>query len=79
MVALSKLEGNSTGTEPSGPTPAEKPKQRKNEKWENEMAPFTKMIVWPDGNATKPFRFAEKGDRTEWVLWNQARDSSQRP
>lgn len=64
------------------PTPAETqpaldPPKNALEKWEYEVSPFTKLIVWPAGNATKPFRFAAKADRTAWVLWNEARDISQ--
>ena len=60
----------STDTD-SQPAPAA-PSSRK---WEQELRPFTKMVVWrPAGRIAKPFRFAAKADQTKWVLWNQARD-----
>ncbi|MDX9785555.1 MAG: hypothetical protein RBT11_02175 [Desulfobacterales bacterium] len=46
-------------------------------KWEQELPPLTKMVVWPNGGMTKPFRFAAKADQTAWVLWNQGRDKGQ--
>jgi FecR protein len=44
--------------------------------WKYELSLHTKIVVWPDGTATPPFRFVAKADETAWVQWNLQRDNT---
>ena len=60
---------------PPQPTlcPQENPAAKK-VSWSHLLPPMHQMIIFPDGQATRPYRFAAKTDRNSWVLWNQKRD-----
>jgi hypothetical protein len=44
--------------------------------WKYELSLHTKIVVWPNGTATPPFRFVAKADETAWVQWNLQRDET---
>jgi len=45
--------------------------------WTHIVGPMQQLIIRPDSEATKPFRFSITSDRNEWVRWNQKRDASE--
>lgn len=56
---------------PASPAPTAPPAP-----WKYDLSPHTKMVVWPDGSATRPFRFVARADLTAWVQWNLERDKT---
>lgn len=46
--------------------------------WEYYVTAFRKLVAWPAGAVSKPYRFSAKADLDNWVLWNRQRDREQR-
>ncbi len=42
--------------------------------WTHIIRSMQQMIVYKDGNVTKPFRFTIKADENRWVQWNRQQD-----
>jgi hypothetical protein len=47
------------------------------EPWQYPITSYQKILVLASGEASQPFRFAAKSDLTDWVRWNQERDSKE--
>jgi hypothetical protein len=47
---------------------------RPKKRWSHYIKPMYQIRVRPDGTSTQPFRFTTKGDKNEWVRWNQKLD-----
>jgi hypothetical protein len=58
------------------PPPASSPKTTAPATWEYQLTLHTKIVVWSNGRATRPFRFVAEGDLTPWVEWNLQRDGA---
>lgn len=43
--------------------------------WRYRVEPYRKIIIQASGKETKPFRFTARADLSEWVRWNQQRDT----
>jgi hypothetical protein len=49
----------------------------KHRAWSHLLLPMHQVILFPEGQITKPFRFAAKTDFDSWVLWNRKRSQLQ--
>lgn len=60
-----------------GVTDTDIPSPAVTENWEHYVTAFRKLVAWPAGRVTKPYRFAAKADQDNWVQWNRQRDGTQ--
>ena len=49
------------------------------QKWDYIVRPLQKIVIHPDGSATRPFRFSVTADENGWVRWNRQRDAAIHP
>ena len=61
-------------SEKSVPQNTSEPPSKLKKSWSHTVKPMYQIYVRPNGSATFPFRFTEKADQNNWVLWNLSQD-----